>query len=293
MTKSRHFFSAWGAACLALGFMANPSAAATFGNFEYEEGETITITGYNQNTVGPVVIPSIINGKTVTTIGANAFKDLGLSNVSIPGGVTQIDSYAFFQCANLKKVTFPFGIAQIGRGAFQRCGALTGAYFVGKAPILETSVFANTAGAFKVYFIAGSAGFTTPKWQGYPTALISQNAEIAVQQPAGKDLLDGGTKKSLGTVKIGKSGKSRTFTIMNFGARNLTGLKISKDGPAAKDFIVSSPQSVLLPLGSSTTFTVTFKPRAKGTRNAVIHIRSNDSDENSFDIKLSGKGVKK
>jgi hypothetical protein len=37
---------------------------------------------------------------------------------------------------------------------------------------------------------------------------------------------------------------------------------------------------------------VTFKPKAKGNRNAAIHIRSNDADENPFDIKLTGLGKK-
>jgi hypothetical protein len=46
MTKTKHFVSAWGAACLALGFMAHPLSAATFDGFNYEDGVTITITGY-------------------------------------------------------------------------------------------------------------------------------------------------------------------------------------------------------------------------------------------------------
>jgi hypothetical protein len=43
--------------------------------------------------------------------------------------------------------------------------------------------------------------------------------------------------------------------------------------------------------GSSTTFTVAFKPNAAGSRSAAIHIFSNDVDENPFDINLTGTGV--
>jgi hypothetical protein len=38
---------------------------------------------------------------------------------------------------------------------------------------------------------------------------------------------------------------------------------------------------------------VTFKPTAKGARIAAIHIKSNDADENPFDIDLAGQGGKK
>ena len=43
--------------------------------------------------------------------------------------------------------------------------------------------------------------------------------------------------------------------------------------------------------GGSTTFTVTFTPSASGTRNATLHIASNDADENPFDVALSGNGL--
>ena len=279
MTKTKHLLSALGAACMAFGSMANALSAATFENFEYEDGETITITGYIQDTFGPVVIPATIDGKTVSTIGTFAFKGLGMSNVSIPGGVTRIDSYAFYECTNLTKVTLPPGIATIGNGAFRECSSLTGAFFGGTAPTLGSSAFAGAAKDFKVYFVAGSTGFTVPKWKGYPSAAMSLKPEIAVQQPAGNGMRDGAAKRTFGTAKIGIPG--------------LADLKINKTGAAARDFIVSGPKLTYLALGSTTTFTVTFKPRAKGTRNAAIHIRSNDSNENPFDIKLSGMGVKK
>jgi hypothetical protein len=54
---------------------------------------------------------------------------------------------------------------------------------------------------------------------------------------------------------------------------------------------MAPPKTSLAP-GSSTTFKVIFKPSAKGTRKANIHIKSNDADENPFDIKLTGQGVK-
>ena len=114
--------------------------------------------------------------------------------------------------------------------------------------------------------------------------------EIAVQQPAGSNLVDGTAKKSFGTVVVGKSGKAKTFTIRNLGSAPLTGLALTKNGKHAKDFIVTAPAATTLAPGASTTFKVTFKPKAKGTRTAAIHLKSNDANENPFDIKLTGAG---
>ena len=116
--------------------------------------------------------------------------------------------------------------------------------------------------------------------------------EIVVQQPKGSGLTDGTAKRSFGTVKVGKAGTAKTFTIKNTGTAKLTGLKITKTGSDAKDFSVTGPEKSTLAPGAGTTFKVTFKPKAKGNRNAAIHIRSNDADENPFDIKLTGLGKK-
>ena len=40
--------------------------------------------------------------------------------------------------------------------------------------------------------------------------------------------------------------------------------------------------------GGSATFTVTFTPTAEGLRSCVLHISSNDADENPYDITLTG-----
>ena len=116
--------------------------------------------------------------------------------------------------------------------------------------------------------------------------------EITVQQPAGTDLKDGVSSKSFGSVAL-KSTASKTFTIRNSGTANLTGLVISKSGTNAKDFTVTPPLKSSLAPGASTTFKVIFKPSVKGTRKAAIHIKSNDNNENPFDIALTGKGVAK
>lgn len=116
--------------------------------------------------------------------------------------------------------------------------------------------------------------------------------EIAVQQPAGSNLVDGKTRRSMGTTKRGKVSAAKVFTIRNTGKAPLTGLALSVTGTHRGDFLVEKPRSRTLAPGASTTFKVRFKPRATGNRSAVIRIASNDVDENPFDIPLTGRGAK-
>ncbi len=53
-----------------------------------------------------MVIPSKINGVTVTTIGNAAFRDSSVTSVTIPASVTEIGSNAFAGCTNLTIVNY-------------------------------------------------------------------------------------------------------------------------------------------------------------------------------------------
>jgi copper(I)-binding protein len=114
--------------------------------------------------------------------------------------------------------------------------------------------------------------------------------EIAVEQPVGTNIPDAGAK-DFGSVNVG-SNTSLTFTIKNTGTAELTGLAITKDGTNPADFtLTSSPVAPVAGPNGTTTFIVQFAPGAVGPRSAVIHIASNDGDENPFDITLTGTGM--
>lgn len=115
---------------------------------------------------------------------------------------------------------------------------------------------------------------------------------LVVEQPAKSALFDGVGKKSFGTRRVGKPGVKKTFTVRNLGTKELTGLSISTTGSHAGDFTVSAPASATLAPGKATTFTVTFAPKAKGSRKAAIHISHAESKGNPFDIQLAGMGAK-
>ena len=65
-----------------------------------------------------LVIPSEINGVSVTSIGSNAFSSKGLTSVTIPDNVTTIES-STFAWNNLTSITIPNSVTTIGDFAFR------------------------------------------------------------------------------------------------------------------------------------------------------------------------------
>lgn len=75
--------------------------------FEYVENEegNITITKYNNKGETTLEIPSLIDGKTVTTIKEQAFMySAALTSITIPESITSIEWYAFYGCYHLTEV---------------------------------------------------------------------------------------------------------------------------------------------------------------------------------------------
>ena len=99
----------------------------TYGDFSYtiNKNKRITITMYSSG-LSSVDIPSVIDGKIVTTIGEYAFSDCdSLTSITIPDSVTTIGDYAFSSCDSLTSVTIPNSVKTIGSEAFYGCDSLT------------------------------------------------------------------------------------------------------------------------------------------------------------------------
>ena len=100
--------------------------SSQYGNIYYEEkeDETIEITDCDDSVIS-IDIPSAIDGKSVTSIGNNAFYSCkNLVNVTIPDSITSIGNNAFEYCASLKSVLIPGSVTSIGNAAFNRCESL-------------------------------------------------------------------------------------------------------------------------------------------------------------------------
>lgn len=77
----------------------------------------IKITSYNGND-STVVIPETIDGKTVTAIAKNAFKNKDLSTLVLNRRLLLIADGAFVNCSKLTTVYYPNGLYSIGDNAF-------------------------------------------------------------------------------------------------------------------------------------------------------------------------------
>jgi hypothetical protein len=111
--------------------------------------------------------------------------------------------------------------------------------------------------------------------------------------PKGKVLKDGYTTKQLGKAPTtNNAGVNSSFIITNIGKKPLTGLKITKDGAAAADFTITGLNKKPLPPGQSIKVKVTFRPKTEGNKQAFLHITSNESRDNPFDLTLIGTGMR-
>lgn len=143
------------AACAIVAFpFSHRSQAAIFGDFQYtDKGTSITIDRHlNQGKVGPLTIPSTIDGKPVTEVGSDAFSDSALiTSVTFGPGMARLGRLAFKDCSSLSEVQLPEGLTTIEDLCFYRSGLKTvhvpstltnasGAFFGSK---LESATFAS------------------------------------------------------------------------------------------------------------------------------------------------------
>ena len=125
------------------------------GDFDYKVfGNSAEIVKYNGSEPQPL-IPSEIEGKTVTAIGSEAFRgNFRIEKIVIPEGVESIGDYAFETCSKLTQAVVPGSVKSIGKGAFSGCVALTDVS-------LTDGVESFGDGAF--FFCRNLASFTMPQ----------------------------------------------------------------------------------------------------------------------------------
>ena len=133
---------------LAVSFAAPSGARAlSAGGFEYTlTGSDATVTGCTSTCPAALVIPSILGGYSVTTIGDSAFEANALTSVTIPNSVTSIGGAAF------------------------EANALTSVTFLGNAPTDGVNVFLGNSGLTSVTRSSTATGWGLT-WSGVPVVI--------------------------------------------------------------------------------------------------------------------------
>lgn len=181
-------------------------------DFEYEyvdtydekTGETITtitITGYIGKD-SDVIIPSSIDGKSVTcigeraflscsslhrisipdgvtSIGYNAFEDCSnLTTVFLPDSLTEIEDFTFYNCVKLTSITIPDGVTTIGHSAFSECSQLSKITLPGGLTKIEGYAFYNCSSLTNVTipeYVTSIGDFAFAKCTSLETIYIPEN----------------------------------------------------------------------------------------------------------------------
>ncbi len=125
------------------------------------------------------------------------------------------------------------------------------------------------------------------------TGSTALSPEIAVEQPAGTDLIDGAGSIIFETTAVGGSSAAKVFTVKNTGTAPLALDAFTFSGGNPGDFVVdlAGTARILPATTGQTTFAVTFTPTATGTRTTSLRIANNDFNESSFDIALYGNNT--
>ena len=149
--------------------------AAQEGDYKYAvTAGQARITDY-LGTGGGVVVPSVLGGFPVTSIGDGAFADCSdLIGVTIPEGVSSIGERAFSNCSSLTSVSLPDTLALIGNRAFENCTSLTAIVIPKQAALAGSETFEGCTNLTSITFrsaattydqayrrIMGTGGYST------------------------------------------------------------------------------------------------------------------------------------
>ena len=86
---------------------------------DYKKPVTV-VEGFTSETLKEVTIP-----EGITTIQSNAFSDCTkLEKIALPESLEKIGSYAFSNCTSLKQITLPGGLKELEGGVFEGCTEL-------------------------------------------------------------------------------------------------------------------------------------------------------------------------
>jgi hypothetical protein len=162
-----------------------PSALEIFKYKELADG-TVMITGTytdKANALEKIVVPALINGKKVSTLGESALATLAnVKTIIVSGYVTEIQAYAFRDCKKLSTLKLPEYVNVLGAGVFSGCKGFAAIDFLPNSIVeMGERVFENCVNAAKIVIpdsVKKIGGYTFVGCEGMTEVVLSKNLEV-------------------------------------------------------------------------------------------------------------------
>ncbi|MEI6602600.1 MAG: leucine-rich repeat domain-containing protein [Clostridia bacterium] len=202
---------------------------------------------------------------SVTAISPNAFRDCGLTSVSIPSSVGRVGDFAFAFSKKILYASISGGVGFIGKYAFNGCTSMKAALLTGSPPSLGFCAFARTAPGFKIYCGGEAAGFTNP-WKGYVTTTEDFVVPTPTPTPSPTPIPTPAApvvNPITNAVKI-ISGKTISGAILTISA----GTKVLFTGPVPPNWTISMTST--LAAGTKVTAFMKYNGETSGTRTVYV-----------------------
>jgi len=119
------------------------------------------------------------------------------------------------------------------------------------------------------------------------------NLKVGEAPPIEPDISVSPATKNFGNINVSSSSSPQTFNVRNAGYADLAVGTISIAGTNATQFTIQNDavsSETIIP-GGSATLQVVFTPTSTGAKSAALNIPSNDPDEATVLVSLSGAGV--
>jgi len=133
--------------------------------------DEIVITRYT-GTATTVTIPNAIYGIPVAGLGDTAFfQNQVVTQVTLPETLRTIGNNTFAGATALTSINIPATVTTIGSNAFTgatRLARVSFNHLNGANVTFGAQTFSNNASDFRITFLTGAVGFSTPTWRGLP-----------------------------------------------------------------------------------------------------------------------------
>ena len=175
-------------ACDSLTSMVIPKKTTSIGSSAFYGCDALTsveikgsVTKIADHTFfGCRALETVIMPDSILSIDWNAFYACeSLVEITLGENVTSIGSGAFCGCESLTSLTLGENLTHIGENAFWHSSSLHSVFFKGEAPTIGEDVFRTwdfdaeqtiNIPELTLYYLEGKKGWTSPTWNGYPTA---------------------------------------------------------------------------------------------------------------------------